>query len=81
MSKVESKVKVSVRALEGRVKRALERDGETLKKCREDSRWFTDLGEYYLVDLNMNSVNTKHVDLEELARELEVLKPFEVLAE
>lgn len=71
------KAPVSHRALEARVKRALEKDGQTLKKCREDSRWYNELGEHYTVDVELNCVNAKHVDLEAWARELGVLKDFE----
>jgi hypothetical protein len=74
-----TKVNVSNRALEGRVNRALKKDGETLKKCRQDSRWFSDLGEYYAVNIELNSVSAKHVDLEVWAKELGVLKDYEKL--
>jgi hypothetical protein len=75
-----SKVNVSRRALEGRVKRGLEKDGQMLKKCRVDSRWYNELGDHYIVDINTNSVVEKHTDLEALARESGALKDYEVLS-
>jgi hypothetical protein len=70
------KVKVSDRALEARIKRALEKDGQILKKCRADSRWYSDLGDYYIVNQS-NVIAAQHCSLEKLGKELKVLKPYE----
>ena len=59
------KVKVSDRALEARIKRALEKDGQILKKCRADSRWYSDLGDYYIVNQS-NVIAAQHCSLEKL---------------
>ena len=74
------KVQVATRALEGRVKRALTKEGTILKKCRTDSRWYGDLGDHYTVNLNSNIEDT-NIDLEALAREIGVLKDYEEWAD
>lgn len=76
-----AKVQVSVRALEARAKRYAEsHDNELLRKCRPDSRWYRDLGDYYFVDMSTNGVMTKDWNIHNLiewAREEGILKPFE----
>jgi hypothetical protein len=73
-------VPVSPGALVRRINRALADQGERLKTTRGD-RWRGDLGDYYVVDLNLNAIVGQHVDLEEFGRELKVLAPGERLAE
>lgn len=73
------KAKISERALVARIRRKLAKDGEALKSCRMDSRWYSDLGDWYVVDLNTNSIIAQHCDLERLGREVGALKPFEEL--
>ena len=70
-------VPVSERALIARINRKLP-EHEKLKKLR-GSRWEHDLGQYYIIDQNMNAILHKHIDIEELARELGALKPWESL--
>ena len=72
-----NKVPVSTRALEARIKRALAHDGESLHRCRENSRAHLDFGDYYVRDTRLNIITDKYVDIEELARELNLLKPYE----
>lgn len=72
---------VSERALIGRVNRKLLAQGEILRQCSEKSRWFHDLGRYYIVCIHRNAVDDRHIDLEAFARELGALGPAEVLAE
>ena len=74
------KVVVSERAMAARINRELKKQGESLRRCREDSRWFHDLGQYYTLDLERNVISDKQVDLTELAKKLGVLRPYEVLA-
>jgi hypothetical protein len=62
------------------VRRAFGKRGESFHVCRE-GRWENDLGRYYTVDLSSNCVASKHLGLEETARDLGVLKPDEVLAD
>ena len=76
-----TKVKVSRRAVEARVKRALAKEDELLKKCREDSRWYSDLGRYYIIDIRFSAIVRKNEDLEDLARELRVLREYEELSD
>lgn len=71
---------VSMRALEARVNRALDKDGQALRKCREDSRWYSELGDYYIVNYHTSAIDAKHCDVEALARELGVLKDREAPA-
>ena len=61
---------VSPRALLARINRKLVHDGECMKTCRSDSRWWHDLGDYYVVDLSRNFLTHKHYDLEEWGRDL-----------
>jgi hypothetical protein len=68
---------VSERALFARLSRALEKEGVTLKKCRSDSRWYRDFGDYYSVC--GNAVRDTHISLEDWARRMEVLQPWEIL--
>ena len=72
------KVPVSMAALMARINRKLAHDGERFKASRSAGE-FDNLGDYYTVDLSMNAVVGKHQDPEELARELEVMQPWEKL--
>ena len=76
---VTGKKTVSERAVIARINRALAKDGEALRKTRADSRWISDLGYYYIIDTNLNTITAQHLSLSELARELNVLKPWEAL--
>jgi hypothetical protein len=69
---------VTKRALMQRVNRALKADGEQLKVSR-GMRAFLDLGELFTVDISRNFISRKDIDLERLARQLGVLKPYETL--
>lgn len=77
MSKKVGKVTVSIRAVEARVRRALEKEGQLLKKCRYDSRWYSDLGDYYVVDASTNAIEASNCDLARLAAETESIKAWE----
>jgi hypothetical protein len=72
------KVLVTEHAALQRVNRALEREGSRMKVCRENSRWFNDMGRYYVV--NQYNAIEQHADLEGWARDLGVLKPFEEIS-
>ena len=41
--------------------------------------WFSDLGYYYVFDFKHNGIVKRHVDPEELGRDLGVLKDYELL--
>jgi len=75
------KVKITIRALEARAKRyALSKDNEILRKCKADSRWYNDMGDYYFVDASTNAVSNRGLSLSSLIEwcsEEGILKPFE----
>lgn len=74
------KIPVSRRALEGRVRRALAKESLVLHKCKTDSKWFNELGEYYLTEEH-GGMSAQHQDLETLAKEYGVLREFEELVD
>ncbi len=76
-----AKVPVSERALVARINRVLAKDDETLRRCRDDSRGFNELGRYYTVDFTRNVIVGKDHDLEKLGRKLGVLAPYEALCD
>jgi hypothetical protein len=73
---------VSQSVIEARVRRALGRDGEVLRKTRPGQTWAkVDLGDYYTVDPYTRFPDRRHCDLAQLARECNVLRPGEVIEE
>jgi hypothetical protein len=74
------KVPVSMRALIQRINRKLAPDDKRLKKMRSE-RWRSEVGEYFIVDVNRNMITDKHVDPKELGRELGVLGLVETVVE
>lgn len=79
-----TKKPVSARALLARINRRLAKDGQQMKTCPERSQWHNELGSYYIVDLDTNTIQTRGViDLEEWTRQYMdgVLKPFETLGD
>jgi hypothetical protein len=69
---------VSERALMARVNRSLVDSHEMVKKARgEYAR--RELGEFYLLDFNRNAILRQDLDLEDYAREIKVLLPYEKL--
>lgn len=75
------KSKVTRRAVEARLRRHLANEGLALRKCREGTRSYQDLGEYYAIDVRHNAVRDTHIDLEGVSREAGLLKPFEEMVE
>ncbi len=75
-----AKVPISDRALLARINRKLAKKMQTLRQCRAGSRWYHELGDYYILDLNRNWIVDKHCDAETLGREIGVLREYEVLA-
>ena len=69
------KVPVTKQAVIQRINRRLAHDGEQLKTTR-GNRWRSDLGDHFLVALIRGDV-----DLDELARELDALAPWERVEE
>ncbi|WP_316205267.1 hypothetical protein [Bradyrhizobium sp. SZCCHNS3004] len=77
MAKTERKVPVTMRALLARINRRLARDDQALRSCRSDSRWWRDLGDHYVVDVNRNIIQDTFVDPVIYGSELGVMQPFE----
>lgn len=71
---------VTKQALLQRINRALKKSDQKVRTLRGD-RWRSDLGDYFRIDLDRNVILEKHVDLEELGRELAVLHRWEHLAD
>jgi hypothetical protein len=71
---------VSERALIARINRKLRDDDEVLRRCRETTRDYNRLGDFFIVDVRQNCVVNAHVDLEALARELRCMHAWERLA-
>lgn len=76
MSKKPLLVPISERAVFQRLSRTLEKKGKRLKSNNRPGP-APDIGNYFIVSLERMSVVKTHVDLEKLARELGVLKPYE----
>lgn len=80
LNTIERRVPTAV--IEARVRRALARDGEVLRKTRPGRTWAkVDFGDYYTVDPHTRFPERRHCDLEELAREYRVLRQGEVIVE
>ena len=72
---------ISDSVIERRVRRALRRDGEVLRKTRPGTTWTrANFGDYYTVDPHTGNPQRWHCDLEQLARECNVLRLGEVIA-
>ena len=72
-----TKVPISERALLQRINRRLKPDLQAVKTVRDVGRRRLDYGFFYRVDYRMNAVLDHHLDLEEMGRDLGVLKPWE----
>jgi len=72
---------LSRRAVERRVQNCLVPKGLLLRKCAARSRWHGSLGDYYLVSVVTNTVHTTHQDLEDLAREYDVIGEGQAIAD
>lgn len=75
------KVKVSERALLQRLNRYLAEQKKLIKKCRENSPNLFELGRFYVVNTDKNTVTAKHICLDKWGRDSGVLKNFEVLSD
>ncbi|MEY3758702.1 MAG: hypothetical protein RIR39_193 [Pseudomonadota bacterium] len=72
---------ITERALIARINRKLAHKNQWLKKCRKDDKWYGDLGDYYVVDVLIDTITAKHVILADFAKELGVLAEFEAVAD
>lgn len=73
-------IPVPERALIQRINRVLRKDGRVLKVTR-GGQTRQEIGQYSVFDFDRNAIRTLHVDIEELARELGVLRSFERVAD
>jgi hypothetical protein len=75
-----TKVKVSERAVIGRINRKLAPDNRQLRTSRSQ-RMILDVGQWYVIDTRFNGIIQpyKHMHLEDIARDVGALKDWEVL--
>lgn len=74
-------VPITKRALVQRINRKLLKEKDEVLKASRGGKWHHAVGDYYIVDANEDVVVAHHQDLQELARELKVLKAYERLVE
>ncbi len=79
MTKAKVCVPVAEKALLMRINRKLAKEGRLQVKKLRGELARTELGDFYLLDLNRNAIKATHLDLEAYARELGVLAPYEAL--
>ena len=73
---------LSERTVIQRINRKLAKESEQLHKCRKNSRTYSNLGHYYIVDTYRNTIICSGIeDLEGLARDVGVIAQGETLAE
>lgn len=73
-----AKLQISRRALFQRINRALARESKQLRTHRAGP---APSGRYFVVDLDRSCIVNRDVDLVKLARELDLIKGYEELAE
>ena len=66
-------------AVKRRLNRRLVEKGECLRKCSSSSPWLSELGNYYIAEINTDNVIHTNVDLEGLARKEGVMKSGEAI--
>jgi hypothetical protein len=71
---------VSKRAVLQRINRKLRKNMEMVRTLR-GHRWQSDGGRFFRVDLDRNVLIQKHVDLDQLAKDLGVLYPYEEIVD
>ena len=69
---------ITERVLIARVRRSLRKAGEDLRMATPEQRKAAGLGKYYLID--SKGIIDENVDIEDLARELKLLGPWETLS-
>jgi hypothetical protein len=74
-------VPVTMRALIQRINRKLNGELQRLHVCRRNSRFWTDLGDFYIVDTNRNHIMYTCVDPVTYGRSLGVLNAYERVVE
>ena len=66
-------------AVKRRLNRRLAEKGECLRKCSSNSPWLSELGNYYIAEINTDNVIQTDIDLEALARKEGVMKSGEAI--
>jgi len=66
-------------AVKRRLNRRLVDKGKYLRKCSNNSPWFSELGNYYIAEIDTDNIIQTDVDLEALAREEGVMKSGEAI--
>ena len=66
-------------AVKRRLNRLLIEQGKCLRKCPGRSPWLSELGNYYIAEINTDNVVQADVDLETLARKEGVMKSGEAI--
>ena len=66
-------------AVKRRLNRLLVEQGKCLRKCPASSPWLSELGNYYIAEINTDNVIQAHVDLEALARKEGAMKSGEAI--
>jgi hypothetical protein len=73
---------LSKRTIIRRINRKLAKNYEKLHECRKNSRAYSNLGDYYIVDTYRNTIIRSSIeDFEGLARDVGVIAQWETLAE
>jgi len=73
------KKQVTQKDLMALINRRLVLRGEILKKCAQSSWWHKSLGDYFLIDVESDSVIDTNTDLEKIARKTGALDNWEEL--
>ena len=66
-------------AVKRRINRLLVEKGECLRKCSSSSPWLSELGNYYIAEINTDNIIQTDVDLKGLARKEGVMKSGEAI--
>jgi len=66
-------------AIKRRLNRLLAEKGECLRKCPDTSPWLSELGNYYIAEIDTKNVLHTDVDLEVLARKEGAMKSGEAI--
>ena len=67
-------------AVKRRLNRRLAEKGECLRKCSSSSPWLSELGSYYIAEIDTDNVLQTDVDLEALARKEGAMKSGEAIS-
>ena len=66
-------------AVKRRINRLLVEKGECLRRCSSSSPWLSELGNYYIAEINTDNIIQTDVDLEGLARKEGLMKSGEAI--